>query len=78
MSIKFRWVGPGYLKEEVEGIVTMHKPGKLLETHSLPDARVKQLVSEGLAEFYELVEGVAVKVSRGVTVDVALGVAVEL
>ena len=54
MSIDFRWVGPGILKEISDDIVIVHKPGALVTGHSLPDKRVAEFLKLGYAESYKV------------------------
>lgn len=59
----FRWVGPGTLTE-TDGVTILHKPGTVLESHSLSDSTVDLFVSQGVAEYVDKKKGLWVKVDK--------------
>ena len=60
----FRWIGPGVLKEDTPTGPVLHKPGTLLEKHTLADARVAHFIDLGVAENFKLKNGLVVSIDE--------------
>lgn len=76
MGRAFRYIGPGVLKDIVEGKVIVHMgrradaaghviEGEIVRNHTIADAKLDAWVKDGRAEYVNVVENVVDKVTGG-------------